>query len=794
MKLQLKDISKAYTNGENVVALSDVSLGFQASEFVAVLGPSGSGKTTLLNIIGGLDRYDEGDLVINGISTTQFKDADWDAYRNRSIGFVFQSYNLISHQTVARNVEIALALSGISAAERHRRTLAALDSVGLADQAHKRPNQLSGGQMQRVAIARALVNNPDIILADEPTGALDSKNSEQLMKTLQEISKNRLVIMVTHNRELAERFSTRIIELLDGSVQSDSRHIKELAENLSEIPSLESASAPIGYARTSMSMTAALGLSLQNLLSKRGRAITTAIAGSIGIIGVALVLALSGGLSSTINDMQRGTLSGFPVSISAAEQSYDIGAGSPFADGSFASGNRVDVYEQFPDDNAIHSYDSSENRITHINILDNEYLAYIANLPEVLPGTVSTITYQYGVEMNLLAATGDGIIRFETEGGQGGQMAALLGSSLWQEAPDNAEFILSLYDLIGEGSRLPQSANEIALVMDEYNRLPASFLVRLGLDGATYSIEDFIGLDLLKVIHNDDFYKKSGDLYVGSNPADYQDLFESTSSLTLTVVGVLRIREDAATSYFTEGLIYTSALTDYVLTNAKESEVAKTQAISDTDILTGITFANERARQSRLYSLGADGSPTGISIYPVDFAAKDSIKDYLDAYNSGRDLEAQVVYTDMAEMIASMTGTVINTVSLVLIGFAAISLVVSTIMIAIITYVSVFERTKEIGILRSVGARKKDITRVFIAETLIIGFAAGFIGVALALLLCLPINGIISMIVGISELAALSPVYAGLLILGSMALALVAGLFPARSAARKNPVEALHTE
>ena len=813
MQLELRNIHKSYSNGDKIEALRGIDLVFRESEFVAVLGPSGCGKTTLLNIIGGLDRYDSGELVINGVATSRFRDADWDAYRNRSIGFVFQNYNLISHQTVLENVEIALTLSGIPSTERKARAEAALASVGLADQLHKKPNQLSGGQMQRVAIARALVNDPDVILADEPTGALDSKTSLQLMELLSEIAQTRLVIMVTHNQELADAFATRVIRLLDGAVVADSgaggAGGRASASGASEggaaggagaggrasaggaSAGVAVATAPAGIRQTSMAMTTALGLSLKNLLSKRGRTFTTAIAGSIGIIGVALVLALSGGLSGYMDTLQRDTLSGFPITVNATEQSFDMDSRNPFAD---ALGNTS--YVEFPEGGTIYSYDSSLNRVTHQNLLSDEYLAYVSELPTALPGTVNTITFQYAVDMNLLVETADGVVLFNPGAQRGGDnpFEAMTGGSVWQQAPDDPEFIMAMYDLVGADSRLPETADELALVVDEYNRLPASFMSMLGMDGDEYSIDDFIGRELVKVVANDDYYALDGEVYSVAGSSQYQELFDKATGLSLTVVGVLRIKPDAATSFFSPGLIYTTALTEYVLEQANGSAIAEAQLASGRDVLTGLGFADDRARQGRLAGLGADMTPTGISIYPVDYAAKDSIKTYLDAYNIGLDLDEQVVYSDMAEMVASMTSTLLNTVSLVLVGFAAISLVVSTIMIGIITYVSVIERTREIGILRSVGARKRDISRVFMAETLIIGCAAGALGVVLAYLLALPINAVVGNLTGLTGIAALNPLLALLLVAGSMALTLVAGLFPSRTAARKDPVEALRTE
>lgn len=785
LKLKLDNIKKTYNSGEAVTALKGISLGFRESEFVSILGPSGCGKTTLLNIIGGLDRYDSGDLIINGLSTKKFRDSNWDSYRNHSIGFVFQSYNLIGHQTVLQNVEIAMTLSGISSAERKRRARQALTEVGLADQMKKKPNQLSGGQMQRVAIARALVNDPDIILADEPTGALDSNTSVQIMNILKKVSKTRLVIMVTHNGELAEQYSDRIIRLLDGEVQSDSNPIldSEAGNEAAQAPEKQK------FKNTSMSLFTATSLSFKNLLTKRGRTLITSFAGSIGIIGVALVLALSSGLSAYMSSMQSDTLSGYPVTISTGEQTIDL-TERPGED------NNTSTYTEYPDENILYSYDSEENTTKHSNVITQDYLNYIDDLETELPGTVNNISYKYGVNINLLAKGQDTPVKFETMAASGA-MAALGGSNTyWQELPENDDFILSLYDLVGEGSRMPTAKNEVVLVVDEYNRIDKEFFDKLGITENTeeYKLTDFIGKSILKIVPNDDYYIQNGDLFTAASPADYEKLYDSDSGTELTIVGILRPKEDATSSYLTTGIAYTPDLTAAVVEDAQNSKIAVAQKGSDKNVLLGTVFADDKTKENALLLLGADATPTGIDIYPKDYESKDKIKEYLDKYNDGKSDDDQVVYSDLAEMITSMTGTLLDTVTYVLVGFAAISLIVSTIMISIITYVSVIERTKEIGILRSVGARKKDISRVFNAETLIIGFTAGIIGVGLSYLLTIPINAVIGNLVGITGIASLNPLHAAVLIIGSMLLTLIAGFIPSRMAAKKDPVAALRSE
>ncbi|WP_040950502.1 ATP-binding cassette domain-containing protein [Gorillibacterium massiliense] len=788
-KLSLQQIRKSYKAGnESVEVLKGISLEFRESEFVSILGPSGCGKTTLLNVIGGLDHYDSGDLVIGDTSTKKYKGSDWDAYRNRSIGFVFQNYNLISHQSVLHNVEISMTLSGVSPAERKKRAAEALEAVGLAGQMKKKPNQLSGGQMQRVAIARALVNNPDIILADEPTGALDSQNSVQVMDILKEIAKTRLVIMVTHNPELADEYSTRIIRLLDGEVQSDSNPIREGEEEAK--PALASEK-KAKTKKPSMSMKTAISLSFKNLLTKKGRTIITSFAGSIGIIGVALVLALSNGLSLFIGNMQSEALSGFPITVTTAEQKVEFGPGNGPGQKDKTS------LEKFTNGNVLYSYDREENTKSHTNVMTQDYLDYIGKIKTALPNAVNMVSYSRGVTINLLAKGGDTPVKYETSAQSSGMNGpfGMSGQLYWQELPDNQDYVLSLYDLIGEGSRMPANKNEVALVVDEYNRVNKEFLEKLGVPAGTdYKLTDFIGKSILKVIPNNDYYTKNGELYTAATPADYDKLYGKDTAIPLTITGILRVKEDVSSSYLSQGIAYTTALTDYVVEDAQKSDIALQQKDSDKDVLLGTAFANDKEKEKRLLALGADTTPTGVNIYPKDYDSKDKIKEYLDAFNSGKAEASQILYTDMAETITSVTGTLLNTITYVLTGFAAIALVVSTIMIGIITYVSVIERTKEIGILRSVGARKKDISRVFNAETLIVGFTAGAFGVIISYLLTIPINAVIDKLAGISGIANLNPAAALTLIVGSMALTLIAGLFPSRMAAKKDPVIALRTE
>ncbi len=783
-KLKLCNVKKSYKSGEVVTALKGISLEFRESEFVAILGPSGCGKTTLLNIIGGLDRYDSGDLILSGLSTKNFKDKDWDAYRNNSIGFIFQNYNLISHQSVLQNVEIALTLSGVSVKERKERAFEALKAVGLESQVNKKPNQMSGGQMQRVAIARALVNNPDIILADEPTGALDSKTSVQVMDILKEIAKTRLVIMVTHNNELAQTYANRTISLLDGEITTDTNPLLEVTD-------VANGEKKKILKKTSMSPSTATSLSFKNLLTKKGRTITTAFAGSIGIIGVALVLAISNGLSNYMDTQEKSTLAGFPITVSAGTSSSNNGLMFMSSDEMFGEDGSAVAYS---DDDVVYNYDSSNEDKLHTNVFSDEYLNYIENMENEIPEAVNAITYSHGVDMNVFAKGEDTVVKFKST-----QPQMFTRNNYWQELSGNDDFVLSVYDLIGEGSRLPENRNEAVLVVDEYNRLDAAFFDKLGIykNTESYKLSDFIGKEIVRLIPNDSYYTENENgIYSTVGPQGYEEIYNSESAIPLTITGILRIKESSeeASGFLSEGIAYSAELTDFIVEDAKNSKIAEAQKNSGFDVTTGAPFASEEAKNQMLIKLGADSTPNSINIYPVDYEGKEAITEYLEAYNVDKAEENQVTYTDLAKTIISITNTMMNTVSMALIAFSAISLVVSTIMISIIIYVSVMERTKEIGILRSIGARKKDISLVFITESLLIGLAAGLLGIGITYLLTIPINSAIYNAVEIENVADLTLVYAIALVLGSMGLTLIAGFLPSRAAAKKDPVVALRTE
>lgn len=843
--LELKNITKIYTSGDNkVYALKGIDLAFRHSEFVSILGPSGCGKTTMLNIVGGLDRYTEGDLIINNRSTKDFKPYDWDAYRNKSIGFVFQSYNLIPHLTVLGNVELALTLTGESKEIRRTKAAAALEKVGLSDQVHKRPNQLSGGQMQRVAIARAIVNDPEIILADEPTGALDSKTSIQITDLLKEIAKDRLVIMVTHNDEIANKYSTRLIRLLDGVAISDSHPYTEeelnkdkeiLAEkekqadtikpldtkNMQEaerkaeearvkkLTKLKEKEKRRERRRTSMNYVTALSLSGKNLATKKGRTFLVSFAGSIGIIGIALVLAISNGFSLYISRMQSDTLVGFPLSIT--QSAMDMSSMT-----AQMGGNKNDL-PQYPDSKDVTVYAPS-SKMMHFNNITDDYISYVEKLDK---SYYNELSYTYSNNMPILRKNSTGVVSLVEKSASAGMGS----SSVWQEMPNNKQFLESQYSLLD--GKVPSAKDEIAIVIDKYNRISTTVTNALKLDisAGTIKTADFIGEEF-KIVNNNVYYKLNDNGKTYSAQTDFASMYDNESNITLKVVGVLRVSELAPLDLFNPGFIYTPALTKEFVTINDKSDIALAQrADPSSTVVTfklngtsipagspipvsipipgfGITMTRDQFVAEVLKSVGAVTKASEIYIYPKDFESKTKINEYLDAYNVGKTEEQKIMYMDMSALLADTMGSMIDIISYVLIAFAAVSLVVSCIMIGIITYVSVIERTKEIGVLRSIGARKKDISRVFNAETLIIGFAAGLLGVVVSLVLTVPINLIISAVISangvnpatIGNLAVVNPISSIALIVISMVLTLISGLIPSRVAAKKDPVEALRSE
>ena len=864
--LELKNITKDYLSGEQTVhALKGIDIEFRKAEFVSILGPSGCGKTTLLNIIGGLDRYTSGDLIINGTSTKKFKDKDWDSYRNHSVGFVFQNYNLIPHQTVLANVELSLTLSGISKKERKKRAKQALEDVGLLDQIHKKPNQLSGGQMQRVAIARALVNDPDIILADEPTGALDTETSVQVMEILKKISKDKLIIMVTHNPDLAEKYSSRIVKALDGKIISDSNPVKEEEKKAEEMK--------FKTGKTSMSFLTALSLSLNNLMTKKGRTFLTAFAGSIGIIGIALILSLSNGVQVYIDKLQEDTLSSYPLTIE--EESVDVT--SVFTE---FMGTENKKY----DDSRIHVTSIIDNAFSTISsqVKKNNLTDFKKFLDEnqTIKDNSSDIQYVYNIDVyafkpdennKYIQVNPSTMKEIQTEIEEEAEETYVGGMSMtttfptnnvWTELMNNQSLLESQYNVIA--GQWPQNENEVVLILSQEGKITDYTLYALGykdkqelknklnmikegqkieaVEDESYAPEDFIG-NSFKILLNTDFYVKNGTRWEDKSKDEEYLKTKLDASKEVKIVGVVEPNSEAAATSATlvfGGIGYKKELTDYLIKNNKEQEIAKAQlANENSNVFTGLEFVQPNGSVSsgmemlskeeqmaimnmspeeigkliESYSENANATykgnlkklgiceedkPTRINIYPKDFESKDRISEEIEKYNQKmRDENKEenvITYSDILELMMSSVTTMVNMVSYVLIAFVAISLVVSSIMIGIITYISVLERIKEIGILRAIGASKKDISRVFNAETVIVGFCAGLIGIGISILLILPINLIIKNLAQVEHLAKLPVLGAIILVAISMILTTIAGLIPSRIASKKDPVEALRTE
>lgn len=751
--LSVKNIYKSYGTKDNKYpVLKDINLNFRQNEFVAILGPSGSGKTTLLNILGGLDRYDSGDLIINGKSTKQFKERDWDSYRNKSIGFVFQSYNLISHISILNNVEMGLTLGNVSKSEAKKRAIAALEKVGLKEHIHKRPNQLSGGQMQRVAIARALVNNPDIILADEPTGALDSKTSTQIMDLIKEIAKDKLVIMVTHNAALADIYASRIIKLSDGKIVSDSNPYEAKVEDNE-----------YNLKRTKMSFITALGLSLNNIKTKKGRTLLTSFAASIGIIGISLVLALSNGFQKQIDNFEKDTLSNMPIYImpEATDLKSEIASELGSSEDEYPSDNIIKKY-QYTVANA-HKNKITSDYINYIKGIDNDYL--------------NGIGYGYNANMNVIIKN-DKIDYFNNSYIETGF-----------STDGTFDIIKENYDLLS--GKYPENSNEGLLIVDTYNRLYPYLYKDLGLkENSTF--EDIIGKEL-QVVSNDNFYEEVDGLFIAKQ--NYDELWNNDDNIKINITGIIRAKKDAnVTIYSGSTLLINAKIEEESIDKNLNSNIVNTQKQKDYNVLDGNYFDEDDTKELAISMLGGSKDPQTIAIYPKDFVSKDKIIEYLDKYNETKLADEKIVYTDYASTVTDLSSGIMNGITLVLVGFSSVSLIVSSIMISIITYISVLERTKEIGILRSLGARKKDISRVFNAETCIIGFVSGIMGVGIAYLLTFPINIVIKNATELSNVALLSVTHVVVMITISVVITMIGGLIPAKMASKKDPVIALRTE
>lgn len=894
--LELNDIKKDYVSGSTTVsALKGINLRFRDCEFVSILGQSGCGKTTMLNIIGGLDKYTSGDLKINGVSTKNYKDRDWDFYRNNSIGFVFQSYNLIPHQTVLSNVELALTLSGVSKAERKRRAIEALEKVGLGEQIHKKPNQMSGGQMQRVAIARALVNNPDILLADEPTGALDTETSIQIMELLKEISKDRLIIMVTHNPELAKDYSTRIVRLLDGVITDDSDPYT-LEDMEADIRAKEAAKVKTSEKKikksgkkqkTSMSFFTALSLSFNNLMTKKTRTILTAFAGSIGIIGIAMILSISNGIQLYIDRVQRDTLSSYPITLQA--ESINISSMVTSMTGNSDSEEHEDKSKIYSNDIMGDMINTMVKEVKSNNL--SEFKKYIENGGSGIKSYVSDIQYSYDVPLNIyMKDTSNGVEQlnpstmFDSIYGEGATstssamssgmgMGMFSNSSVWNQLLGNQQVLDEQYDVLA--GHWPENYNEVVLVTDKNNEVDDYTLYSLGLKdpeevrtlfkkmmvGESYETEKDISYTFDEILDTEFKLVMPTDMYKYNDVTGTWDDYSKDDKYMTNVVnngtdikvcGIIRPNDDAVSTSISSGIGYTAKLTEYIIEEVKNSEIAKAQlADTSVDVFTGVPFDNDRnteitmddvnaymatlspeesaqmqamtsgmsddqilqlfsaslkarttdatldSNKSKLGITDLD-TPSQIDIYATDFDSKEKVQNIIKDYNrlqqdDGKE-ENVINYTDYVGIMMSSVSTIINAISYVLIAFVAISLIVSSIMIGIITYISVLERTKEIGVLRSIGASKKDVSRIFNAETLIEGFVSGALGIVVTLLLCIPANALIKHLTDISNVAQL-PVAGGvILIIISMFLTFIAGLIPAKFAAKKDPVVALRSE
>ena len=894
--LELNDIKKDYVSGSTTVsALKGINLRFRDCEFVSILGQSGCGKTTMLNIIGGLDKYTSGDLKINGVSTKNYKDRDWDFYRNNSIGFVFQSYNLIPHQTVLSNVELALTLSGVSKTERKKRAIEALEKVGLGEQIHKKPNQMSGGQMQRVAIARALVNNPDILLADEPTGALDTETSIQIMELLKEISKDRLIIMVTHNPELAKNYSTRIVKLLDGVITDDSDPYT-LEDMEADIRAKEAAKVKTSEKKikksgkkqkTSMSFFTALSLSFNNLMTKKTRTILTAFAGSIGIIGIAMILSISNGIQLYIDRVQRDTLSSYPITLQA--ESIDISSMVTSMTGNSDSEEHEDKSKIYSNDIMGDMINTMVKEVKSNNL--SEFKKYIENGGSDIKSYVSDIQYSYDVPLNIyMKDTSNGVEQlnpstmFDSIYGEGATstssamssgmgMGMFSNSSVWNQLLGNQQVLDEQYDVLA--GHWPENYNEVVLVVDKNNEVDDYTLYSLGLKdpeevrtlfkkmmvGESYETKKDISYTFDEILDTEFKLVMPTDMYKYNDVTGTWDDYSKDDKYMTNVVnngtdikvcGIIRPNDDAVSTSLSSGIGYTAKLTEYIIEEVKNSEIAKAQlADTSVDVFTGVPFDNDRnteitmddvnaymatlspeesaqmqamtsgmsddqilqlfsaslkarttdatldSNKSKLGITDLD-TPSQIDIYATDFDSKEKVQNIIKDYNKlqqddGKE-ENVINYTDYVGIMMSSVSTIINAISYVLIAFVAISLIVSSIMIGIITYISVLERTKEIGVLRSIGASKKDVSRIFNAETLIEGFVSGALGIVVTLLLCIPANALIKHLTDISNVAQL-PVAGGvILIIISMFLTFIAGLIPAKLAAKKDPVVALRSE
>lgn len=780
--LQLKNLRKSYHVGDSVThALDDVSISFRNQEFVAILGPSGSGKTTMLNVIGGLDRYDSGDLIINGKSTKNFKETDWDAYRNNSVGFVFQNYNLISHLSIIANVELGMNLSGVPASERRKRAIDALTEVGLKDHISKNPNQLSGGQMQRVAIARALANDPDILLCDEPTGALDTETSVQIMKLIKKLSKDRLVVMVTHNSDLAKEYASRIVNFQDGKILNDSNPFTP--DNEKDTFNLK---------RTKMSYWNAIKLSFTNIMTKKGRTTLTAFASSIGIISIAIVLALSNGFQKQIDTTMSKALAKYPVTITKTATDLN------------SIRDRDTANKNVKNRGYITAKQDRLQKSSHENKITREYINYVK---KINPKYANNISYQVGVSLNLIGNSNGQIkpVQFSplpagTAASQAYEQmqsqaasVSFMGSSVFPTSLDQSKgnFLKDNYQLLS--GTWPSKATDLVMVVDNKNSLNLNILRNLGIkikSGEKLDYHKLIGKEF-KVVSNNNYYQElPTGMFVPKKP---DKTMYNNSKIKLRLVSVIRPKNEDSMALLSEGIVYSDKLAVKIIDENQNSAIVKAQKKTSRNVMTGQNM-NATVKKQMMQSIGGSALPAGIMIYPNDFDSKDKVLDYLDKWNKGKKKKDQILYTDMSSAVTSMTGGLLSGITTVLVAFAAISLVTSMIMIGILTYTSVLERTKEIGILKALGARKKDITRVFDAETFILGIFSGVLGIVIAQLLIFPINSVLYSMTDLANVAQLNPVHALILIVISTILTVLGGHLPARMAAKKDAAIALRSE
>ena len=776
--LQLEHLMKTYhVGGVTTHARDDVSINFRNHEFVAILGPSGSGKTTLLNVIGGLDRYDSGDIIINGKSTKNFTPTDWDAYRNNTVGFIFQNYNLIPHLSIIENVELGMMLSGVDSKTQHEKAIAALKRVGLGDHLAKKPNQLSGGQMQRVAIARAIANDPDILLCDEPTGALDTKTSESIMQLIKDLSKDKLVIMVTHNPELAEEYASRIVHFQDGKILSDSNPFtpKQKIKDTFKL------------VKTKMSYWNALKLSFTNIMTKKGRTFLTAFASSIGIIGIAIVLALSHGFQRQINETQTKTLAKFPISISST--ATDI-TGSTQKESDVNQKNKGYLVATKP----------ANEQNSHDNHLTQKYIDYIN---KINPNYANNITYIRGTQLNLLTKSNNKIKQVEfsnnnssasslTSAQNQGMATMGINTNVFPTTLDKKKgnFLKSNYQLLA--GNWPTSENQVVLVLNNKNQANINAIKNLGFKvkaGQKINLKTLVGKQF-KLISNNNYYQE---LPTGNFVPKTPNTSMYNSGKTITLSAIIQGKNNSQMALLDNGIAYSDALSKEVVNENINSNIVKAQKASNKNVMTNQVM-NSTTKTQFLATLGGRTIPTGILVYPTSFDSKDKVLDYLDQWNKGKSKSNQIIYTDMSGTVTKLTGGLITGITNVLVAFAGISLVTSMIMIGILTYTSVLERTKEIGILKALGARKRDITRVFDAETFILGLFSGVLGIFIAYLCTFPISFVLYKLTDMANLAQLDPIQALILVIISTILTMIGGHLPARLAAKKDAAIALRSE